>query len=383
MQRFFSLGASKPCTDRRPESTSNASSTTRRGFTLIELLVVIAIIAILIALLLPAVQQAREAARRSQCRNNLKQLGLAVHNYIDVHNVFPPKRVGTTQTNCYDGDAQYGSGLMRLLPFIEQAALYNEFSSPQTYGSQAYGAFGPCEWGPHDSGYRPYQIQMTTYICPSDGGLTSKTSSMAASNYKMSVGDSLATDGTLGNNSTGPTRGVFGNMGVRVGFADITDGTSNTAMFSERMFPADAGAVGQGIKYNVGDTIKDNPSLCRMEVDPNNRKRFTNGNVTNWGSKMSHGATSHVGFTTALPPNSPACASGSNDAGSHGVFPPSSHHTGGVHVAMADGAVRFVSDNIDAGDVTQPGPTSIGQRSPYGVWGAIGSRSGGEVTGEF
>lgn len=364
---------------------STRSITLRRkhqGFTLIELLVVIAIIAILVALLLPAVQSVREAARSTQCKNNLHQLAIAVTQYAETATCYPAKKQGTVGgagTACDSGNGQFGSGLYRILPFMEQNALYTQYASPGTFGGVAFSSFGPCPWT-HEDKYTPYRSQVTAFICPSDPGISSKTIANAASNYKMSVGDSVwGSSGGLAHNQGGPNRGVFGNHGVYVSFANLTDGTSNTIVFSERLYPRDSGAVGQGVRYNVGDTITTNPAMCLLEVDPANKKRFNNTGVnTTWGYKAYHGSASHVGFTTVLPPNAPACASAANDDGTHGVYPPSSYHPGGVHVAMADGVVKFASENIDTGNLSSASPTTIGAPSPYGVWGALGSVGGGE-----
>jgi glycogen(starch) synthase len=156
-----------------------------KGFTLVELLVVIAIIGILIALLLPAVQAAREAARRSQCTNNLKQFALAVHNYVDTYKVFPPKRAGTQSGGCTNCNGNFGSGWMRLLPFYEQQALYDQWSSPQTFGGTAFPAYGPCPWGPSDVGYQPYYQQVGVLLCPSDGNAATKNATEYGRNYGL------------------------------------------------------------------------------------------------------------------------------------------------------------------------------------------------------
>ncbi len=355
----------------------------RAGFTLIELLVVIAIIAILVALLLPAVQQAREAARRSSCKNNLKQMGLAVHNYVDTHNYFPAKRQGTNAaSNCVERNAQFGSGIMRLLPFIEEGALYDLWASPGTYNGVDFNEFGPCPWGAEEGQYTPYHNQVDTLMCPSDPGLGNKTRSLGGTNYKFCVGDSISQNGSLGHNGSANTRGIFANLNARIGFEAITDGTSNTIMMGERLYPADSGAVGQGVAVNVGNTIVTNPNSCYLSVDPNNSRRYT-GSTSSWGFKWHHGSTSHIGFTTVIPPNGPSCASATNDNSSHGIYPPSSNHAGGAQVVMADGSVRFISENIDTGDLTQAEPTGINQVSPYGVFGGLGSKSGTEVIGEF
>ena len=357
-----------------------------RGFTLVELLVVIAIIGILIALLLPAVQAAREAARRSQCTNQLKQLALAVHNYTDVHKVFPPKKCGTstTGTTCAFANGGYGSGWMRLLPFFEQQALYNAWSSAQTYSGVSYTPYGPCPWDTVAGTYFPYQQQVPTLMCPSDPNIANKgATSKGRTNYMFSVGDSVNYGGTVGNNDSSITRGIFANGSAKITFASVTDGTSNTVMLSERLFPVNSRMVGHDNVYNLSG-LATNPSLCLTTLDPADSKRFASSfSVTTWSGQWDHGSTSHIGFTTVLPPNSPSCGDLANDNSTAGVWTPSSKHPGGVNVAMGDASVRFISDTINSGDPTQAPPTGIGTTSPYGVWGALGSKDGGEPVKEF
>ena len=350
------------------------------GFTLVELLVVIAIIGILIALLLPAVQAAREAARRSQCTNHLKQLALAVHNYADTYKAFPPKKMGTSGPgDCNNWNNQYGSGLMRLLPFYEQQALYDQWSSVQG----TWPAFGPCPWGPgQGDDYTIYDAQVATLLCPSDGNAVNKdATAYGRNNYMFSCGDSVHSDQ---NNQSSNPRGVFNNISGRISFAHITDGTSNTVMLSEHLVAANSRVVGQGNAYSLGTgTISASPGVCYAEIDPNDSKRYISANVTTWaGTRWAHGAMSHIGFNTVLPPNGPSCAENNNDNTTYGmVHPPTSNHPGGVNAAMADASVRFISETIDTGNIYAT-PTTQGA-SVYGVWGALGTKNGGEIVSDF
>jgi prepilin-type N-terminal cleavage/methylation domain-containing protein/prepilin-type processing-associated H-X9-DG protein len=356
-----------------------------KGFTLVELLVVIAIIGILIALLLPAVQAAREAARRSQCTNNLKQLGLAVHNYADINKCFPPKKCGTTTgASGLMYNANFGSGWMRLLPFFEQQPLYTTWSSTQTYGGSTFAPFGPQPWDASVTAapYVPYCTQVATLLCPTDGGAASAKAPNAhgRTNYMFSVGDTVSYDYNDTGANGARVRGPFGNGQNIFGFADIRDGTANTAMLSERLFARDAWTVKEGNVHSLAG-VAASPGTCLAQIDPNNRTRFLGPNVYAWSGQWDHGSTSHIGFNTVLPPNSPACGSTNNDDSSAGVWPPTAYHPGGVNVALCDASVRFISETIDAGN-TLTGPVTAGP-SPYNVWGALGSKAGGEPVTDF
>lgn len=207
-------------------STFSALRRRSRGFTLIELLVVIAIIAVLIALLLPAVQQAREAARRTQCKNNLKQLGLALHNYHDTFNTFTPRATGSDCPGGSGGNCQWKSGFVGLLPFFEQAPLFQKIAAGgQMENGNTYPPGGPTPW---DGGYPPWRQQLTMLVCPSDVSPSQSSFGIGVTNYMFSVGDSIR----FGHwERTG--RGLFPQVrGTR--FGDITDGTSNTIAMGER-----------------------------------------------------------------------------------------------------------------------------------------------------
>jgi len=348
----------------------------RRGFTLIELLVVIAIIAVLIALLLPAVQQAREAARRTQCKNSLKQLGLALHNYHDTFLMFPARKGGTC---CWPGVNNAGrmSGVYGLLPFFEQGPLYQRIQSGDPVNSIPPG--GPSPW----TGWAGWDVLIPGLLCPSDGysGTGIKNNS-----YVFSVGDSIQN-----NNGAGQVRGLFGasypgggNGHSRMG--DVSDGTSNTIAMSEHLRDDRAIAPGNNFKVAQGiaigqSNLANNPGQC-MAL---NVSGYYNSSVQakgRHGTVVWDGQMERSGFTTVLPPNAPSCAEGSdpNADSATSVLSPSSNHTGGVNALLADGSVRFISQNIDTGNLALP---VSGGQSPYGVWGALGTKSGGEPISEF
>jgi prepilin-type N-terminal cleavage/methylation domain-containing protein len=335
----------------------------RRGFTLIELLVVIAIIAVLIALLLPAVQSAREAARRAQCTNNLKQIGLAMHNYESVHNKLPPGRKGTS----------WGTWLVFILPQMEQTAVANAFNFN---GNNTVGR------GPFDTDFRFFgavnvtvaATQLNAFLCPSDvmssphdrsfviGG---NTFYATQHNYVANFGNSMILQPSvypIGAQASDPGAVSFGgapftdigspfvdiasvnfpppSLGLRdIGFNGILDGTSNTMLVSETV-----------IGFN-----KDSRGFVW------------------WGD----GAT----YETYLPPNSsapdrvdggcsypyqqnPPCLHLTSAQEIESTFAARSRHVGGVHTVLADGSVRFVKNSIN-----------------LNVWRALSTTQGGEIVG--
>ena len=347
----------------------------RSAFTLVELLVVIAIIGILIALLLPAVQAAREAARRSQCTNNLKQLGIGLHNYHDANNSLPFGVGGTNLNQASPPEHNWGraSGFIPLLPYVEQQGLYDLIRG----GANGHPPYGPYAW----QGWVVWDVTLPAYNCPSDSMLTS--GSNRNSNYAFSRGDTIS--GV--NNSTSSTRGIFG-FAQTTRFAQILDGTSNTIAMSERVKHKDAGIgkigspvpIKQGIMMNIN--VAAGPGVCLGTVGANGA--YTNSaNVKGfWGCLWTDGHTERTGFNTVLPPNAPSCAAGGdvNADSNVGVYPPTSYHPGGALVVMCDGSVRFITEGIDTGNLAHK-PVTSGP-SPYGVWGAMGSRDGGEGHGE-
>jgi prepilin-type N-terminal cleavage/methylation domain-containing protein len=353
-----------------------------RGFTLIELLVVIAIIAILIALLLPAVQQAREAARRTQCKNNLKQLGLALHNYHDTYGVFCFGKGGTAQL-VPDGQpanlqTNWGrkSGLIPLLPYMEQANLYQQIESGGTFNGITFQPGGPYPW---TTAYTPYRTQVPGYLCPSDGqpqqDWVAGRSPQAKTNYGFSNGDSI-----IESQNSRTTRGMFA-FETCYGLRDCTDGSSNTLLMSELVR-----RDGEGTKVLGGTALvaatDTNPELCELQRNPADKLFFQNGTTMyGWsGDRYCDSNVSMTGFNTVLPPNGPRCTNDGWD-GRWGVYSAQSRHTGGVQVLLGDGSCRFISENIDSGNRNAPNPT--GGRSPYGLWGALGTKNGSEIIGEF
>lgn len=355
----------------------------RGGFTLVELLVVIAIIGILIALLLPAVQAAREAARRSQCTNQIKQITLAVHNYHDTHKVLPPGYCGTYEaggwgvTDVPPGNNNGGLGpLPVLLPYFEQTALYDRITSPYTDAAgQVWSAWGPYTMrGNYGSGcYDPWNTRIPVLCCPSGSAMTSEGANGVRCNMVFSRGDSIS-----GAHTSADPRGPFvsGTAGGVNSFSDIKDGTSNTVGVSERVvYNGDYTDIKGGICQRSG--LNTNPSTCLGAADSNGvLSGFGASHQNILGRSWAGGYMTATGFNTVLGPNQASCT---NDRGEWdwGIWPPSSYHPGGVNVSMMDGSVRFISDTIDTGNLTAAQPSSSAP-SPYGVWGALGSKRGGE-----
>jgi prepilin-type N-terminal cleavage/methylation domain-containing protein len=344
----------------------------RRGFTLIELLVVIAIIAVLIALLLPAVQAAREAARRSQCINNLKQVGLAMHNYVTSIQTLP-WGLGP------DGWNDWGIFPM-LLPGMEQSPLFNSINFANTGTATYTGNNGSTITAPTfaaGAGFQNTTVFLTKLAvlqCPSDQDRL--TSILGHCNY---YGNAGSTPASL--YFTSQFDGLFQYIlnAQCVGFADITDGLSNTAAFSERV-------KGIGIENNQQVDILKNPSSSVWNVPATSVTVTTQPYYTAclafqpttstsslWGGLAAvtpdaAGSQWYSGYETfsrynhIIPPNGPSCGYGIYTGG--GAFTASSRHPGGVDLLLADGSTRFIKNTVSAQ-----------------AWWALGTRAGGETIG--
>jgi prepilin-type N-terminal cleavage/methylation domain-containing protein/prepilin-type processing-associated H-X9-DG protein len=363
--------------------------TKRRGFTLIELLVVIAIIAVLIALLLPAVQAAREAARRSQCVNNLKQIGLAIHNYHSGNNALPPSGVRYGDANAMEkSNKQEYSMKARLLPYLEQQQVFNSFNfnlppgAPGAGGMDGFRAVGGA------MNFTAYMVKINTFLCPSDpntGG--NRTLTIAgvslpcpAANYPNSLGN-LRRFNPNGWVPSGPAYFPGWDSQIRdtLGFEDAVDGLANTVIFSE--WVKGTGNINQdGLAMVYGNNLGGDMGLPNMAIPFNiaasklcqavtNRLFQYKGELWAFQDPQRGG-----GFCMANTPNTKACyyRDGAGDGNAGGLpdtgdscdsmIGASSSHPGGVNCLMMDGSVKFIKNSINAM-----------------TWLAIGSLDQGEV----
>jgi prepilin-type N-terminal cleavage/methylation domain-containing protein/prepilin-type processing-associated H-X9-DG protein len=358
--------------------------TRSRGFTLIELLVAIAIIAVLIALLLPAVQAAREAARRVQCVNNLKQIGLALHNYIDSNQCVPPAAIDTRVIATGTTIANGGFGpLARMLPFLEQTTVYNAANFSVDVINGAAGMY---------TNSTAIFTRIDGFLCPSDvapswPAITAYPGTAPGVNYFASVGSGLEFSGAQ---TGGPPNGIFyyvptGGTGP-VTLAGITDGTSNTIAFGEWIVgdgndtiysvPSDivfVGAYPPGVSRNTpqmelpagSGPFQQWVQMCGAGLTSSSDRTKTHTSQLGMGWAWGLPGFSFGNIVLAPNPKTPNCSvdtGADNTLWNPGMWTLSSRHPGGANILLADGSVRFLKDSTSL-------PT---------VW-SLGSRAQGEV----
>lgn len=348
---------------------SEAACPTRRlrdGFTLVELLVVIAIIGVLVALLLPAVQAAREAARRMQCTNHLKQLGLAAHNHASALGHLPAGFRGKLMPQMPLHYFDSWGALALLTPYLEQSAAYNLIDLEQSMYGSDFNITSPVA----------LQTVVSVFLCPSDSGQSvcrdayGVQGELAPTNYSFSLGTGTTRGKTGSLGSPYDADGVFYAMS-KTRLTDIKDGTSNTIGASERLLGAgpEAGSVGsraelnpQTMFVNIQGELTEAACDASLQVNGSQRRMFT------WVA----GEPRCTSYNHYFPPNDRNHADCVTNHGEqqfaytgHGLSTARSHHPGGVVAWYCDGSVRFISETID-----------------LAIWRALATRSGGEVIGE-
>ena len=332
-----------------------------------------------------------------QCTNNLKQLGLGILNYESTFAKLPNKSGGTASlvgsAERLNGNYNRLSPFVPLLAFIEQSALFNRIQAGnETTALGVVAPGGPSGWFPRidnstaSNRYFPWTVSIPAYQCPSDTIIPIATGEHGTNSYAVNMGDLI-----VNVNGASQMRGPLGGTGIYKRMATITDGTSNTIVFSERAahntnnlndgtFKTASGSE-LVIRYEAQQlSLQTSPSSCLARAIGN---KFAPGTLikARFGILWTDGQAERIGFNTVLGPNKPACFGDGVQAADSNVvvLPASSMHTGGVNVVSMDGSVRFVSNSIDTGNTSAINTTPSGA-SLYGVWGALGTLDGGEVS---
>ncbi|MBQ4202998.1 MAG: DUF1559 domain-containing protein [Thermoguttaceae bacterium] len=377
----------------KPSNGNGKRTLKSRGFTLAELLVVVAAVGTFAAILMPAIQAAREDARRQACADNFRKIMLALHGYADVYQWRLPAG------SCYFMGFNQNKGTVRcpvngampfLTPFLNKAALYQEFqewarkADKDPALTNGYGA----PWDLAEENRQWFAQKIPELLCPADsnnGGITPETGS-SCTNVYYCAGDGMWTFARRPDQEKNERSNIgpraFWQREVWRNMTDVVDGVSNTVALSEGVVPVTRGAsllAEGGVAAFEPYDGEARPKLCLDNALEADGKTVKNPCKHLWRGRIwSNGRAADAWFTCTLPPNSASCVAGRFDSNEWGSFAPSSYHPGGVNAGWVDGSVRFVPDTIDVGDLSKPQVT--GGPSPYGVWGALGSINGAEPT---
>lgn len=342
----------------------------RFGATWLDVAVTVGVVAVFIFglgvwALQPRTSHSR-TPQRSQCKNNLKQWGLALHNYHDTFNCFPPYAGGKAE------NGERLSGRAMLLPFLEMAPLWQQIATAPGQGGDPQRltlAVAPID-------------EIEVFICPSST-IPSQVDGQPHASYVFNVGDQIDFGGGVEEfPNQEKTRGPFAWRQCSK-IRDILDGTSNTILMAERDLgnPADP----RDIIGQVAGVAATSPADCLATMSAGRYLTTTATHRILMGERWSSGHPFYSVFTTAIGPNGPSCAASAPPGGRSvgGWFTASSRHTGGVHVLMGDGTVRFVNENINVGNLKETQPDKTTGHSSFGIWGALGTMAGSETINDF
>ena len=395
------------------------SQGSRFTFRLKDLLVFVFVVGVMFSLCFPAIESSRAASRRQSCSANFKQIGLAVQQYHSAFSCLPMH--GTGPTSEFSDDPvvamQPGMGysrhqlsyLVSILSFCEGQRLWEEISNAHLdkNGNQ-WPAFGPA---PYTANYQPWNTNIAQYRCPSD--FAPQASTLGRTNYAACVGDSMwRTDNSSWSyfkgsgwryNGSNRLRAQQVNSSVRgafvprrqMRFKDILDGVSNTILAGEIATSlGDRDVRTRGSLMNGKSNVLGNPKYCVDDGQVDKAMKFWTSDadltedLASRGSRWADFRPIFTQVNTILPPNSEVCIRGTH--GQDGVMPLSSRHVGGAHILLCDGAVIFMTDFVESGDAragvvyyrNNGDQNSVGRKSPYGLWGALGTRSAKENIAE-
>ena len=341
----------------------------KTAFTLVELLVVIAIIGVLMGLLLPAVQAAREAARRVQCANNLRQFGLAMMNYETAYKDFPSLRSGTSGfSSSIAGNHERRSAFIGLLPFLEQGVLANLIDSGENTSFGLVAPGGPFPGETLEGTYKPWLFQVPQLLCPNESNRPLERE-IARTSYGFSIGDNVV------DAANGRTRGMFQPKTWKR-LAEVLDGTSNSIAMAEIKIQSKV------IEWYTEAELSIPSKISILHPDPNYIPNLPLPGPHTFGRGMrwNDGAPVYTSVNTILAPNDVSADNRSSYDLVNGLYTAGSNHKGLAIVLYVDASVHVMNEKVDNGDLTKFAPVgSSSEPSPYGVWGQLGTIACGEI----